>query len=158
MLDLSNTSSILFVCLGNICRSPLADGIAKSIVDKNSLNIRIDSAGTGGWHIGEPPCPNSQKVGLLHGVDITDLKARQVSQDDFNRFDLIIALDDSNYSNLKNMGCKNLIKLGEFGYKGADIPDPFFYNGFDGFEEVYKMIDRCVNNLLDDICSSKIDK
>ena len=143
--------SIIFVCLGNICRSPLADGIAKRYIEENSLNIEIDSAGTGDWHVGESPCENSIVVAHNHGVDISTLRSRQVSKKDFEKFDLVVALDDSNFSDLKALGAKNLVKLGDYGYEGRDVPDPYFFDGFDGFEEVYKMCNSCVNNLLDKI-------
>ena len=140
--------SILFVCLGNICRSPLAEAIAREYIKKNSLDIVVDSAGTGSWHIGEPPCENSIKVAKKHGIDISMLRARQVSKQDFEKFELIVALDDSNYADLQAMGAKNLVKLGEYGYNGEDVPDPYFFNGFEGFEKVFEMIESCVVNLL----------
>jgi protein-tyrosine phosphatase len=140
--------SILFVCLGNICRSPLAEAIAMDIVKKHHLTIVIDSAGTGSWHIGESPCANSQKIAKQKGLDISNYKARQVTNKDFQSFDLIIGLDNSNISDLKKMGCQNPLLLGDFAYNGKDIPDPYFFNGFEGFEKVYKMIEDCVISLL----------
>ena len=142
--------SILFVCLRNICRSPLAEGIAKNYIKEKNLNLVIESAGTGHWHIGETPCENSIKVGLLNGVDISNQKAQQVKKSDFKNFDLIVGLDDSNISNLKNLGCKNLIKLGDFGFNGECVPDPYFFDGFEGFDKVFEMIDVCVRNLIDE--------
>ena len=142
--------SILFVCLGNICRSPLAEGIAKNYIKEKNLNLVIESAGTGHWHIGEKPCDNSIKVALLNGVDISKQKAQQVKKSDFKNFDLIVGLDDSNISNLKNLGCKNPIKLGDFGFNGECVPDPYFFDGFEGFDKVFEMIDVCVRNLIDE--------
>ena len=142
--------SILFVCLGNICRSPLAEGIAKNYIKEKNLNLVIESAGTGHWHIGEAPCENSIKVGKLNGVDISKQKAQQVKKSDFKNFDLIVGLDDSNISNLKNLGCKNPIKLGDFGFNGECVPDPYFFDGFEGFDKVFEMIDICVRNLIDE--------
>ncbi len=141
-------NSIIFVCLGNICRSPIAEGVARKIAAEKNLNINIDSAGTGSWHIGEAPCENSIKVAKQNGIDIASYKARKVTKYDFDQFDLIVALDSSNYQDLQSMGAKNLVKLGEFGYDGADVPDPYFFNGFDGFHEVYKMVESCVNNIF----------
>ena len=141
--------SILFVCLGNICRSPLAEGIAKNYIKEKNINMIIQSAGTGHWHIGEKPCDNSIKVALLNGVDISKQKAQQVKKSDFKNFDLIVGLDDSNISNLKNLGCKNPIKLGDFGFNGECVPDPYFFDGFEGFDKVFEMIDICVRNLID---------
>ncbi|MBY0541542.1 MAG: low molecular weight phosphotyrosine protein phosphatase [Campylobacterales bacterium] len=142
--------SILFVCLGNICRSPLAEGIAKNYIKEKNLNLIIESAGTGHWHVGEKPCENSIKVALLNGVDISNQKAQQIKKSDFKTFDLIIGLDDSNISNLKNLGCKNPIKLGDFGFNGECVPDPYFFDGFEGFDKVFEMIDVCVRNLIDE--------
>ena len=142
--------SILFVCLGNICRSPIAEGIAKNYIKEKNLNLVIESAGTGHWHIGEAPCENSIKVGKLNGVDISKQKAQQVKKSDFKTFDLIVGLDDSNISNLKNLGCKNPIKLGDFGFDGECVPDPYFFDGFEGFDKVFEMIDVCVRNLIDE--------
>ena len=142
--------SILFVCLGNICRSPLAEGIAKNYIKERKLDLVIESAGTGHWHIGEKPCENSIKVALLNGVDISNQKARQVKKEDFKNFDLIVGLDDSNIQNLKNLGCKNPLKLGNFGFNGECVPDPYFFNGFEGFDKVFEMIDICVRNLIDE--------
>ncbi|MEN4052783.1 low molecular weight protein-tyrosine-phosphatase [Sulfurimonas sp. NWX79] len=140
--------SVLFVCLGNICRSPLAEGIAKAKVQNMGVNIAVDSAGTGGWHLGESPCENAVKVASMHGIDISSLRARKVKPEDFENFELIVALDESNLEYLKQMGAQNLVKLGDFGYDGADVPDPYFFDGFDGFIEVFSMIEVCVNNLF----------
>lgn len=140
--------SIIFVCLGNICRSPIAQGIATKIIKENSLDIEVDSAGTGSWHVGENPCPNSVKVAQNNGVDISQLISRQVKKEDFDKFDLVVALDEQNYSDLKSIGAKNLVKLGDYGYDGVDVPDPYFFDGFEGFNEVYKMCEECVENLL----------
>ena len=148
--------SILFVCLGNICRSPLAEGIAKNYIKEKNLNLIIESAGTGHWHIGEKPCENSIKVAKLNGVDISNQKARQVKKEDFKNFDLIVGLDDSNIQNLKNLGCKNPLKLGNFGFNGECVPDPYFFNGFEGFDKVFEMIDICVRNLIDDLINNDI--
>lgn len=141
--------SILFVCLGNICRSPIAEGIARNLILERGLAIDVDSAGTGHWHVGEAPCEHSVTVARHNGIDISSLRARQVSKNDFASFDLIVALDQSNYNDLKAMGCKNLVKLGSYGYDNADVPDPYFFKGFDGFQNVYTMIDTCIANLFD---------
>ena len=142
---------VLFVCLGNICRSPLAEGIAREYIKERDLEIEVDSCGTGSWHVGETPCENSIKVAQLHNVDISSLKARQITQKDFTAFDKIIALDGDNMASLLQMGCptSKLQKLGVFGSNNEDVPDPYFFDGFEGFEHVYKMIDECVEKLLD---------
>lgn len=140
--------SILFVCLGNICRSPIAEGVARKLIEEDSLTIAVDSAGTGSWHVGEAPCKHSVTVAKNHAVDISGLRARQVKKTDFSAFDLIVALDQNNYRDLKALGCQNLVKLGDFGLNGADVPDPYFFDGFEGFEHVYTMIESCVCELL----------
>ena len=143
--------SVLFVCLGNICRSPLAEGIAREYVKNNNLDIIIDSCGTGSWHVGEAPCDNSIKIANINGVDISHQRARQITKDDLEKFEKIIVLDDSNHRDLLNMGCPKdkLSKLGFYGYNNEDVPDPYFFNGFEGFEKVYEMIDICVKELID---------
>jgi len=141
-------NSVLFVCLGNICRSPLAEGVARNLVERENLKVLVDSAGTGDWHIGEPPCTNSIKVAQMHGIDISLLRARQVNKEDFEKFDLIVALDEANKKSLEKMGAKGVVKLGDYGYDGADVPDPYFFKGFEGFLEVYNMIEVCVKNLF----------
>jgi len=140
--------SIIFVCLGNICRSPLAEGIARNLNDKHQLGLTVASAGTGDWHIGQAPCPHSIKVAKQHQIDISNFKGQQVTQDDFTNFDLVVGLDDSNISNLKKLGCKNVLKLGDFGFEGEDVPDPYFFDGFEGFDKVFDMIETSVYNLL----------
>ncbi|ADN09820.1 low molecular weight protein-tyrosine-phosphatase [Sulfurimonas autotrophica] len=140
--------SVIFVCLGNICRSPLAEGIAKKIAKEHNIDINIDSAGTGDWHIGEAPCEGSLRVAQMHGIDISHLRARQFTKEDVNIFDLIVVFDEKNMLHVKEMGAKNIKKLGCFAYDCQDVPDPYFFNGFDGFLEVYKMIEICVNNFF----------
>ncbi len=141
--------SILFVCLGNICRSPLAEGIAREKATQLGLHVKIDSAGTGNWHEGEAPCAHSVAVAKTHHLDISTQRARQIKEIDLGNFDLIIALDESNYKDLKLMGAQNLHKLGDYGFDGDDIPDPYFFPGYEGFEKVYKMIDIAVSDLLE---------
>lgn len=97
------TPSILFVCLGNICRSPLADGALRRRVRELDLGWTVDSAGTGGWHRGDPPDPRAIAVARAHGVDLSDLRGRQVSAADFDRFDLILAMDHDNLAGLRRI-------------------------------------------------------
>ncbi|NQY94270.1 MAG: low molecular weight phosphotyrosine protein phosphatase [Campylobacteraceae bacterium] len=140
---------LLFVCLGNICRSPLAEGIARDYINKNNLDIIVDGAGTGDWHVGNAPYPNVQKVSLEFGIDISGLKARQVTHDDFTEFDLLIGLDEKNVADLKNLGCINVVKLGNYVDGNPDIPDPYFFEGYEGYDTVYKLIEKCVIQLLE---------
>lgn len=144
-----SVKSIVFVCLGNICRSPLAQAVAQEYIKQKGLDIKVCSAGTGDWHVGEPPCENSIKVALENGIDISHQRAKQITKEDFNNYDLVVGLDSSNIQNLKNLGCKNPLKLGDFGYDGEDVPDPYFFDGYEGFDKVFEMIEVCVKNLID---------
>jgi len=142
-------TSVIFVCLGNICRSPLAEGVARRLADERGVRLRIDSAGTGDWHVGEPPCEHSVRVARAHGIDISGLRARRVTPQDLERFDLVIALDAKNYNDLKRMGARTLEKLGAYGHGGEDVPDPYFFPGYEGFEKVFAMVEACVTELFD---------
>lgn len=142
-------TSVIFVCLGNICRSPLAEGVARRLADERGVRLRIDSAGTGDWHVGEPPCEHSVRVARAHGIDISGLRARRVTRQDLERFDLVIALDAKNYNDLKRMGARTLEKLGAYGHGGEDVPDPYFFPGYEGFEKVFAMVEACVTELFD---------
>ena len=144
-------NSVIFVCLGNICRSPLAEGIAKKIVEQKGLHVRVASAGTSGWHADEAPCTNSIKVAQKNGIDISSFRASQITKQELGEFDIVIALDESNYADLKKLGAKNLYKLGEFGYNNQDVPDPYFFNGFEGFDKVYEMIEICVSKMFEEL-------
>lgn len=141
--------SILFVCLGNICRSPLAEGIARKMFEQRGLHVKLDSAGTGSWHIGEAPCPDSIKVAKLHDIDISSLRARQVCLKDEKKFDFIIAMDENNRKDLLALGIKNPLKLGDFGFKGEDVPDPYYYKDFEGFEKIFQMIYRSLDVFIE---------
>jgi low molecular weight protein-tyrosine phosphatase len=97
------TTAILFVCLGNICRSPLAEAAFRVEADRLGLDVEVDSAGTGDWHVGEPPDPRAQAAARRNAADVGDLRARQVSPEDFRRFDLIVAMDAQNLAHLRRM-------------------------------------------------------
>lgn len=134
------------VCLGNICRSPLAEGILKSKLPVNTF--LIDSAGTANYHVGNPPDLRSIAVGKKYGIDISNLKGRQFSVNDFDAFDLIYVMDDSNYRNVISMARseqdKSKVKfiLNEiYPNQNFDVPDPY-YGGDHGFEDVFKMLDE----------------
>ncbi len=138
--------SILFVCLGNICRSPLAEGVFRSVIENSSAgaNFHIDSAGTGAWHVGSSPDPRSVSTAARHGIDISMQRARKVSAIDFERFDLLLGLDRSNVETLLTHApayarSKVHLFLDYAGIGALDVPDPY-YGGDDGFEIVYRMI------------------
>jgi protein-tyrosine phosphatase len=138
--------SILFVCLGNICRSPLAEGVFRSVVEDacSGADFTIDSAGTGAWHIGSPPDRRSVATASKYGIDIGMQRARKVATEDFQRFDLVLGLDRSNVDNLQTRAPievrgKVHLFLDYAGLGAVDVPDPY-YGGDGGFETVYRMI------------------
>jgi protein-tyrosine phosphatase len=98
---------LLFVCLGNICRSPLAEAVFRAKAAAASVALHLDSAGTGGWHVGEPPDKRAQAIALRHGIDLSGRRARQVTRDDFVRFDWILALDSANLADLRKLAPPN---------------------------------------------------
>jgi len=144
-------TKVLMVCLGNICRSPLAEGILRSKVDPTS--IHVDSAGTGGWHVGEQPDERSIKVARKYGLDITYQRGRKFSTYDFEQFDHIYVMDNSNYrdviqlANTEEERRKVRLILDEiFPGENVDVPDPY-YGGDYGFENVFKMLDEACDRI-----------
>lgn len=134
--------SVLFVCLGNICRSPLAEGVFRTLVEEAGFSGRfvIDSAGTGGWHAGKPPDPRSIDIAACNGIDISRQRARQVRLEDFHRFDTVIAMDRDNLAALKaNAGGSPADIRLLLDMPPHDVPDPY-YSGADGFETVFRLI------------------
>jgi protein-tyrosine phosphatase len=139
-------SSVLFVCLGNICRSPLAEGVFRHTLEARSIGDRfaLDSAGTGAWHVGSAPDPRSIAIATQHRIDISRQKARKVVPSDFERFDLILGMDLSNCDGLMAIApqaARDRIHL-FMDYAGmgkVEVPDPY-YGGADGFLTVYRMI------------------
>lgn len=144
--------SILFVCMGNICRSPLAEGIFAHLVDEAGVADRytVDSAGTGGWHQGDRPDRRSIATAQNHGVDISRQRARQIKTEDFNDFDLILAMDRDNLAALEKSAPHgaNIHLFGDTALgTGEDIPDPY-YGGPGGFELVYtRLLTGCCSLL-----------
>ncbi len=145
---------VLFVCMGNICRSPTAQGVFQSLVDAESLgdNILVDSAGLHSFHVGSPPDLRSQAAARGHGVELSHLSTRQFVSADFLKFDFLLAMDESNYSGMKRLQPENpsgrLSMMLEYSsrYDRIEIPDPYY--GDDGFELVYDMVaDACAGLL-----------
>jgi protein-tyrosine phosphatase len=149
---------VLFLCLGNICRSPLAEGAFRALLDARGLaeSFHVDSAGTGSWHAGEPPDPRSIAEALRHGVDISAQRARQLTPDDFRRFDWIVAMDRTNLTTAQSRrpeGARaRVIAFMPFvpGATVRDVPDPY-YGGAEGFAEVWDLLSRGMPPLLDAI-------
>ena len=145
-------NAILFVCLGNICRSPLAEGIARDLAQKRGMDLKIDSAGTSGWHIGESPDSRSIEVAKINGIDISYLKGRKVNAYNDDSFDLIVAMDRQNYQDLLRFFSKDkVVLMGDYGLEGRDIPDPYHYRDLEGFKKIYEMLYLAINRLYDEI-------
>ncbi len=146
------------VCLGNICRSPLAEGILKSKIF--SFKTFVDSAGTGAYHVGEKPDKRSISIAKTNGIDISDQKARKFTVEDFDLFDFIYVMDNSNYSNVislaRNEADKLKVKLilnEVFPNENLDVPDPY-YGGDFGFKNVFKMLDEACDEIAKKINSN----
>lgn len=146
-------TKILMVCLGNICRSPLAEGLLRSKVD--SEKIHVDSAGTGDWHIGQLPDKRSIKVADENGLDITDQRGRQFNTSDFENFDMIFVMDNSNYDDVIAQARhdedkkKVYLILNEiFPEENLDVPDPYT-GGESGFKNVYDMLDQATDKIVE---------
>ncbi len=145
---------ILMVCLGNICRSPLAHGILQHKANEAGLEWEIDSAGTNGYHNGEKPDPRSVSIAGIYGIDITYQNSRQITVEDLDYYDIIYVMDTSNYNNVMTMctsdSQKDKVKLilNEI-TPGANeaVPDPY-YGGDKGFENVYKMLDEACEFII----------
>ena len=145
---------ILFVCLGNICRSPTAEGVTRALIADSELDgdVQVESAGTGSWHVGDPPDPRSVAAAAERGVDLEG-EARQVGPEDFERFDLLVAMDRSNRDELLSLApdedarekVRLLRELGEG--VDEDVPDPY-YGGEEGFAEVVEIIERNCRALI----------
>ena len=151
--------SVLFVCLGNICRSPTAHGVFEAKVRALGLDdkIDVDSAGTAAWHIGSPPDPRSAEEAALRGYALDHLRARQVEPGDFQRFDYVIAMDAENLSELQAQAPADFIgHLGLFldfapEQPLAEVPDPY-YKGHEGFVEVLDLVESASEGLLERVC------
>jgi protein-tyrosine phosphatase len=146
--------SVLMVCLGNICRSPLAEAALREAAEREGMDINVDSAGTGDWHIGRAPDSRAQAVAKrLGGLDISELKARQVSVDDFHQFDHIIAMDEANLQDLQVMqpaGSKALLSLMLDhlpGREGQSVADPY-YGDEGGFDVTWSEVSNAAAGFL----------
>lgn len=149
---------VLFVCLGNICRSPTAEAVLRGLAERETdgLSLIVDSAGTAGYHVGEPPDPRSQAAGAARGYDLSGLRARQLSREDFERFDLLLAMDRSNRDAMLALApvpARERVRLfleyaRESGHR--EVPDPY-YGGPAGFEQVLDLAEAAARGLLREI-------
>jgi protein-tyrosine phosphatase len=144
---------ILMVCLGNICRSPLAQGLLEAKIKRNQLDWVVDSAGTGNWHIGDPPDSRSVKIARLHGIDITQQRGRQFSVQDFDIYDLILPMDQQNMDDIlyKSRSIEHEKKVRlilDFHptLKGKSVPDPYWDDS--GFENVFQILDEATEEMI----------
>lgn len=142
-------TNILMICLGNICRSPLAEGLMRSKL--NFTKFTVDSAGTSGGHKGEAPDKRSIAVAKKYGLDISNQKSRKLIKEDFQKFDYLYVMDESNYRDVVALAAnedekKKVIKILDevFPSENLDVPDPY-YGGNQGFENVYRMLDQATN-------------
>ena len=146
--------SVLLVCLGNICRSPLAEAALRAEAERTGLTLEIDSAGTGDWHVGSPPDSRAQAVALRNGIDISTYRGRQVTPHDFHRFDHIFALDAENLKNLRCIrpsdGTADLRLLMDLvpGREGSSVTDPYFGED-EGFDETWEDVTRAARALIE---------
>lgn len=140
---------VLFVCLGNICRSPLALGIARS----KTQSITFDSAGLSGYHRGESPCKGSQKIAKEYGVSLEGIYSRPVRYPKDDEFDLLVCMDSENYEALIDLGFEKskIKKMGDFGRGGEDVPDPYYYVEMEGFRKVYLMLEECIERMIEEL-------
>jgi protein-tyrosine phosphatase len=150
-------TKVLFVCLGNICRSPTAEGVFRKVVMEEGMSeiIEIDSAGTHAYHVDEPPDRRAQEAALRRGVDISGLRGRQATADDIVRFDYVLAMDRENHENLMVIcpaGHEHKVRLFmEFApHHPPEVPDPYF-GGASGFDRVLDMIEDAAEGLLEEI-------
>lgn len=148
---------ILMVCLGNICRSPVAEGVLRHKAEKHNLPVLVDSAGTSNYHIGEAPDRRSMLSARKNGIDISGLRARQFNVEDFDKFDMILTMDSRNYENVLKLARderdrEKVSLLLEHIYPGEkiSIPDPYF-GGEEGFNTVFSLIDAACEKLIEKI-------
>jgi protein-tyrosine phosphatase len=147
---------VLFVCMGNICRSPIAQGVFENVLRREGLEgeVFVDSAGTGAWHVGSPPDERAQRSAGLRGLDLSAQRARRISPEDCNTFDYILTMDEDNYHAVSSL-CRGSAVVRPFLDFAADspereVPDPY-YGGPDGFEHVLDLVEEASEGLIEDI-------
>jgi len=151
---------IVFVCLGNICRSPTAEGVMRAALDRAGVtDVELDSAGTGAWHVGEPPDPRSRRAAKQRGYDLESLRARQFTMKDFGAFDLVVAMDRQNLAQIERLAkqcsapvppIRLMRSFDPTAEPGAEVPDPYAGDGR-GFEDVLDICERACEGILDHV-------
>ncbi|UYW01438.1 low molecular weight phosphotyrosine protein phosphatase [Flavobacterium agricola] len=154
------STKVLMVCLGNICRSPLAHGILESKIEPE-MQVKVDSAGTAAWHSGKQPDERSIAIAKQNGIDISNQKARQFTVEDFNAFDYIYVMDQSNYKDVMKLApndatrAKVEIILNEiYPEENREVPDPY-YGGTSGFTTVYNLLDQACDKIIHKLKNAK---
>ena len=157
MIDSIPMVRVLFICMGNICRSPLAQGVFEDLVRREGLEeeVFVDSAGTGRWHVGSPPDERAQRSARVRGLDLSAQRARQVTPDDCQSFDYILTMDEENYRAVSALCRESGAKVRPFLDFAPDrpereVPDPF-YGGPEGFEHVLDLVETASEGLLEEI-------
>ena len=153
--ELPVAAQVLFVCMGNICRSPTAEGVFRETLRKHApdLAVHVDSAGTHAYHVGEPPDHRARRAAARRGIDLASLRARRVTPADFSRFDLVLAMDEDNYRLLRELSppkCRSRVRLFmDFAPETGrnNVPDPY-YGGATGFEFVLDLVEEASLGLL----------
>jgi protein-tyrosine phosphatase len=148
---------VLFVCMGNICRSPIAQGVFENVLRREGLEdeVFVDSAGTGRWHVGSPPDERAQRSASSRGLDLSTQRARQVTPDDCHDFDYVLTMDEENYRTVSALCREGGAEVRPFLYYAPDcpetqVPDPY-YGGPDGFERVLDLVEEASEGLLEEI-------
>jgi protein-tyrosine phosphatase len=139
---------LLCVCLGNICRSPTAEAVLRAMAEARGLAVTVDSAGTGGWHVGEPPHPPAVAAAARRGYDLTPLRARRFVPDDFDRFDLILAMDSANLAAIERQRPAGMSTPARLFLPGGEVPDPYHTGQY---EAVLDLLEAGAGSLLDQL-------
>ena len=163
LVDSKHLVRVLFVCMGNICRSPLAQGVFENVLWREGLEgvALVDSAGTGAWHIGSPPDERAQRSASLRGLDLSLQRARRISRDDCDAFDYILTMDEENYRVVASL-CRGSAVVSPFLDFAAnsperEVPDPY-YGGPEGFDHVLDFVEEASEGLLADICERHLNQ